>query len=241
MKTVNEEENRRAGERRIILIRHGQTPDNVEKHLPYKVGGRTEFSKGPVISGHNRVGLTDEGVRQCTAGGERLARHLRDTGITSSEQLMLLTSDLPRTQQTLAKFVAAMPGFGLDLGTAKLHEELRERDAGELEGTLREEALREDPSIAQAFTDATYRYRGGESLVDCGYRAGGFLSAVARSVTKTLVVVTHEITILGVLGMFENGEVNDKAWRRKGHVGNAEFFDVAFNCNTLLGRVTYPA
>lgn len=242
MKTVNarEEEAHDPGDARIILIRHAQTPDNVRKGFPYKVGGRTEFSKGLVISGHNRVGLTDEGVRQCTAGGERLARHLRDTGITSSEQLMLLCSDLPRTRQTLDGFVTAMPGFGLDITSAAFSEALRERDAGHWQGWLRDEALREDPSIADAFTDATYRYREGESLVDCGTRAGNFLIAVASCVTTTLVVVTHEITILGILGLFEDGEVTNRAWHRKGKVNNAEFFDIAFNRNTLRGRVTYP-
>lgn len=241
MKTVNATKEDPNGDLRIILVRHAETPHNVDKDLPFKVDGTTFFSKGLAISGHDGVGLTDEGKRQCTAGGEQLARHLRRTGITSADQLMLLCSDLPRTRQTLDGFVAAMPGFGLDIEAAAFLEELRERDAGDWQGRLREEALREDPSIARAFTEATYRYRGGESLVDCGTRAGNLLSAVAATVTRNLVVVTHEITILGVLGLFEHGEVTDQAWLRKGHVKNAGFFDVTFNRRTQLGRVTYPA
>lgn len=240
MKTVNaSEEERNDGVSRIILIRHGQTPDNVDRDLPYKVDGRTEFSKGLVISGHNQVGLTDEGRRQCAAGGRQLARHLRDTGIESSRQLMLLSSDLPRTRQTLEAFVAAMPGFGLDLASAAYSQHLRERDAGQWQGRLREEALRLDSSIAKAFTDATYRYRRGESLVDCGVRAGTFLNAAARTVTSTLIVVTHEITILGALDYLETGEVTDLAWRRKGHVKNAGFFELALDRSTRRARVTH--
>ena len=125
MKTVNATKEDPNGDLRIILVRHAETPHNVDKYLPFKVDGTTFFSKGLVISGHDGVGLTDEGKRQCTAGGEQLARHLRRTGITSADQLMLLCSDLPRTRQTLDGFVAAMPGFGLDIEAAAFREELR--------------------------------------------------------------------------------------------------------------------
>ena len=246
MKTVNagkaERNEGNKGNIRIFMVRHAQTPDNVDKALPYQVDGTTFFSKGLVISGHNGVGLTDEGKRQCTAGGQQLARRLQDTGITESSQLSLLCSDLPRTRQTLDGFVAAMPGFGLHIATADYRAELRERDAGDWQGQLREKALGEDPSIERAFTDASYRYRGGESLIDCGTRAGSLLAArAAASRTTTLVVVSHEITILGALEFLEHGEVTNRAWERKGLVKNAGFFDLTFNPSTRRGRVTFSS
>lgn len=239
MKTVNATHEENIPEGRIIAIRHAKTGDNVPEGHSFTVKGQTFVSNGLVISGHNGVELTDEGHNQCIVGGGQLARHLRNTGITSARQITLVSSDQPRARQTLRGFVDAMPGFGLDIETALYVPQLRERDAGDWENWLRHEALGVDSSIADAFKRAEYRYRNGESLMDCGTRAGSFLASLASAVTTTLVVVSHEITILGALDYLEHGEVTDRAWDRKGRVKNAGFFDLAFNRSTRRARVTY--
>lgn len=224
-----------------MLVRHGETPDNVKKGKAYvDRSGRRFTSRGPVISGHNDVGLTALGALQCIDGADRMVRYLLNRGYPRYSDLSIVCSDLPRAQQTEALFTVGMRDFAPIPAKPLYTPALRERDAGELQGWVRELALRRYPDAIQAFSDHTYRYPGGESLEDCGMRAGEFIVSHVREHGRSLLVFTHEITILGVLDYLANGRVTKHAWGWKEQVPNAGFFDVLFDPDTERGEVVYP-
>lgn len=223
----------------ILLARHGETPDNVDVGEVYiDLFGQRHVSRGFVISGHNDVLLTARGAKQCVDGGGRLVEYLLPQGRRHSE-LSVLCSDLPRAVQTEGFFATGMGDFASPGSEPTYTSALRERHAGRLEGWLRQDAIDRDEGVLDAFTDHTYRYPGGESLADCGTRAGEFIVSHVREHGKPVLAFAHEITILGALDYLANGQVTEGAWRFKGQVPNAGFFDVLFDPATERGEVIY--
>jgi len=221
----------------IVIIRHGQTPDNVaDSEFYIELDGTRQVSQGLVISGHNEVTLTQHGAMQCIDGARAVVSYVQSLGYTSYAEFERFCSDLPRTVQTEAFFVTGMGDFTQATDEPKYRTELRERNAGVWQGALRASALEQDPSIALAFEDASYRYAGGESLVDRGTIAGEFVVGAARQ-GRPMFVYAHEITNIGLLDYLLRGRVSDSAWQFKGLVKNAGFFHVRFNLDTQRGEV----
>lgn len=223
----------------MLLQRHVQTEDNLEKDVRYiDLNGRVRVSDGPVMSGHNRVEPTMHGLRQGFESGQRLREYLQGLGHDHLDKLYVVTSPQVRAVKTLA---CALVGMGADFtGDVQWDEAaaLEERDAGPLcTGKLREERLQAIAGLERVFSEAHYRYPGGESASDCGLRAGEFLiDALARE-QRPLWAVSHEITIMGALCRLVHGVVDDRLWAWKGEVGNGEFFHLRVDVASGRGEL----
>ncbi len=156
---------------RVIIIRHGETEWNLQ--------GRYQ--------GQDNSPLTQRGVAQAKAAGQRLAAVHLDA---------IVSSDLERAVRTADKIAAAHPE------TRRFEDErLRERHFGKLTAMTREEALAKYPEEEKSYLshDPDYRIPGGESLRDVYDRTAAALDDWAgRFEGKTLCVVTHG----GALGQF---------------------------------------
>ena len=155
---------------RFIVVRHGQTHSNV----------------ATIIQGHGDSGLTEEGIAQAEAIGERLAEEPCD---------VLISSDLGRAHET-AKRIAARNGREVALDSR-----LRERAFGVGEGMTYEEVDRAYPGAFARVRDVDpdFVIPGGESRRQFHERVLAAFEALAREhAGKTVVVVTHG----GVLSAF---------------------------------------
>jgi broad specificity phosphatase PhoE len=151
---------------RLILVRHGQTHCNVQE----------------IWHGWDDCDLTDEGVRQAQAAGERLA----------CEPLSAVySSDIPRalqTAQAIADFHHLVPI--LDRG-------LRERNAGGFGGIAVDEVVREHPNVWEDRAKDYWGWRPpeGESLREVLDRSLASIDRMRRDYpNETVVAVTHMAT-----------------------------------------------
>jgi len=157
----------------LYLIRHGET----------------EWNRSGHHQGHMDSALTQTGIEQAEAKGERL----KDEGHNFSA---IYTSDLYRARHTA------------ELITAQLEQKdiiqdalpLRERSLGVLEGLTYPEIKQQLPEDYDLHTagDPHYRPEGGESWADTFSRACPFLREICRKHTgQKIMAVSHG----GVLGM----------------------------------------
>lgn len=144
----------------ILLARHGETADNVP---PARVTGRRDPP------------LTERGREQA----RELARAVAGEGIAA-----LYTSQLRRARET-----ASIVGDALDL-ELRVDERLAESDRGEWEGRLVSEIEREEPELWEAWrrADGSFRFPGGESLVEHLRRVTASLADISRGPLPALVV-----------------------------------------------------
>ena len=207
---------------RFIVVRHGQTHWNV----------------AAIIQGHGDSELTDEGVAQAEAIGERLATEPCD---------VLISSDLGRAHET-AKRIAARNGKAIVLDSR-----LRERCFGVGEGMSYDEVDRAYPGAFARIRDVDpdFVIPGGESRRQFHERVRGAFDAIARdNPGKTVIVVTHG----GVLATFyrhvhgielgaahpiaianasynvlrhDGGRWTVETWSDSGHLDGAEPFEEA--------------
>ncbi len=150
---------------RIFLIRHGRQSDarcNVD------------------------VGLSDEGRRQASLVGERMAAW----GVEG-----LYASDMVRARET-----AAIVGERLRLPVAVVPE-LRELDFGDMTGLLDAEIARDFAPFKarQSAMEADVRYPGGETVGEVVARAVPALRAIADDGHDTVAVATHGVVIRGLV------------------------------------------
>jgi probable phosphoglycerate mutase len=161
----------------LILIRHGETVWNRE--------GR--------IQGHLDSALTEEGIAQAVACGQRLISEPIDA---------FYCSDMGRALHT-----AQLIGEPLGISAAPIPS-LRERAYGEGEGLTYAEI---DARFPEAFSreravDEHYAVRGGESKRAFHDRIVAALTGVAdRHAGQTVLVVTHG-GVLGVVHRWIHGE-----------------------------------
>lgn len=147
----------------VIIVRHGETFWNREARL----------------QGHLDSPLTEEGIAQAQALGERLAREAFD---------FLYSSDLGRARDTAARIAART---GHPIGT---DPRLRERHLGVMQSFTREEAERVHPGVWAAYKASTadWQVPGGESAAQCFARnLAAFEDLVARHAGRRIVVVAH--------------------------------------------------
>lgn len=153
----------------ILVVRHGETPWNVERR----------------IQGWRDIELNDTGHRQAQAVARHLARQHADP-----EQAIdaVYSSDLQRAKQT-AGYVAAELAMPLNL-----HDGVRERNYGVLEGVPFPEMAQHYPEVAKVW--ASRHPDGvipqGETLRQFRDRVTTALVQIAtRHPGQRVVVVTH--------------------------------------------------
>ncbi|MEY2849540.1 MAG: hypothetical protein RI885_2207 [Actinomycetota bacterium] len=148
---------------RLILIRHGQTPSNVEGLLDTRIPG---------------PGLTELGTAQAAAIPAALAGESID---------VLVASDMVRTQLTIAPLAAET---GLEV---LVRGGIREISAGDLEMRNDREAveLYLDTVMAWAGGDFAPFIAGGERGREAMTRFDAVVDEVSRSGAETAVFVSH--------------------------------------------------
>ncbi|MFE7931593.1 histidine phosphatase family protein [Streptomyces sp. NPDC057456] len=153
---------------RLLLVRHGQTPTNVDYLLDTAVPG---------------PGLTELGARQAAA----LPQALADEDVET-----LYASTLVRTQLTAAPLAAAR---GLDV---LVRDGIREISAGDLEmvpGDSERGELYMRTVFAWAAGDLALRMPGGESGAEFLARYDAVVAEAAASGAGTVAMVSHGAAI----------------------------------------------
>jgi probable phosphoglycerate mutase len=153
---------------RLLLVRHGQTPSNVDHLLDTNIPG---------------PGLTELGERQAAA----LPRALADEDIEA-----VYASTLLRTRLTAAPLAAAR---GLDV---LVRDGIRELSAGDLEGepgdSERGQAYMRTV-LAWAAGDTALRMPGGEIGAEALDRYDAVVAEAAASGAGTVVMISHGAAI----------------------------------------------
>jgi broad specificity phosphatase PhoE len=155
----------------LYLARHGETDDNRE---PIRVQGFTDTP------------LNDTGRRQAA----ELAGRLEPLGLAS-----LWSSDLSRARET-AEIVGSRLGLPV-----QLDPRLREANRGRWEGRRFIDIERECPDLYAAWrrAGASFRFPGGESLLEQSDRVIAALEAIGASSELPVLVVCHGGSIRVVL------------------------------------------
>jgi broad specificity phosphatase PhoE len=167
----------------VVLVRHGTTTMTVAH------GYSGSSVPGPP--------LNDQGLAQAAAAAvlvDRVGRELWGDIPYPSE---LVASPMIRTQQT-----AAVIGQRLGLG-ARTVPEFKEADFGAWEGLTAQQIEERWPGRLRPWhLEADVRPPGGESIADVGARIRGALGALlAAGVDRTVVVVSHAVSIRAALGI----------------------------------------
>ncbi len=155
----------------IKLVRHGESLANV-------------MGDGSMSLADHRIPLTDAGVRQARAAGEKL-------GADYLQGALIYTSPFLRAHQTLT---ALLEGAGMAESKLSVREDprLREVEHGYCD-------VREQHCLIETHGHFYYRYKGGESPADCYDRISSFLESFIRSLQKTdsqkALIVTHGLAL----------------------------------------------
>jgi broad specificity phosphatase PhoE len=156
----------------IVLVRHGATDWNLQ--------GRCQ-------------GATD---RELNAAGIRQAEEIA-TALTAESIHVIYSSNLKRARQT-AQLISQPHNLPV-----LIEEDVRELDHGELEGLTFDEIKENYPDFIQRWRTepAEIQLPGGERLIDVAERAWNGLNRIVRrhSVAESIVVVSHNFPILGIL------------------------------------------
>lgn len=159
---------------RLVLVRHGETPWNVEQRF----------------QGHTDIGLNQRGIEQ--AHKVHQAMHLAHTRLLKDDQGPLIdacySSDLSRAQHT-AQIIRPDDTVPVQLLTG-----LRERHYGDFSGLTSAEMAQKDPNqfqiISQRQPDGPVK--DGESLRQFNTRVMDAVTAILQQHTgQTVLVVAH--------------------------------------------------
>ena len=178
----------------VVLVRHGETPLTVSKAY-----------SGSSVPGPR---LTDRGRLQAARAAELVYRIGRDMWGDVPDPSELIASPMVRTQET-AQVLARR--LGLHVRTEALFAEC---DFGEWEGLTAGQIEQRWPGeLKRWHDDAGYRAPGGESIEDVGARMrAGLESLRAAGVGRTVVVVTHSVSVRSAVGVAI--AANSSAWAR---------------------------
>lgn len=173
--------------RRLWLVRHGESVGNVANAEAYASGA--ERLDLPMAD--PEVPLTDHGVRQAQALGERLARDLAESPAAC------LFSPYLRTVQTAERLLDAA-GWGDIERTAD--ERLRDREQGVFDRLTLTGIRKLHPDEAArraALGKFYYRPPGGESWADIALRIRSLLRDLRIDHARAgVLLVTHDVPIL---------------------------------------------
>ena len=178
----------------VVLVRHGETPLTVSKAY-----------SGSSVPGPS---LTDHGREQAARAAELVYRIGRDLWGDVPDPSELIASPMVRTQETAQVFAGRL---GLPVRTEPL---VAECDFGDWEGLTAAEIDERWPGqLKRWHDDASFRAPGGESIEDVGARMRSGLEAVrAAGVGRTVVVVTHSVSVRSAVGVAI--KANPSAWAR---------------------------
>jgi len=178
----------------VVLVRHGETPLTLSKAYS------GSSVPGPPLTAHGR--------EQAARAAELVYRIGRDLWGDVPDPSELIASPMVRTQET-ARVLAER--LGLPVRTEPLFAEC---DFGAWEGLTAAEIERTWPGeLKRWHDDASYRAPGGESIEDVGARMRAGLDAVvAAGVGRTVVVVTHSVSVRSSVGVAIRA--NPSAWAR---------------------------
>jgi probable phosphoglycerate mutase len=167
----------------LYLTRHGQTDLNVSR----------------VFQDHQSSALTELGRCQAAWLSERLQDVAFDAIYASSSSRAIATAEILRGQR--------------DLEIVTL-DALREIDVGSWTGQKHDEIRRLFPLQGRNFFEATHLYVpvSGESFADVKRRAIPVIDKIiAQNAGKTVLIVTHSITLKTILNHFE-GRSAERFW-----------------------------
>jgi broad specificity phosphatase PhoE len=166
--------------KRILLVRHGQTPFNVEGRLPGQLPGIT---------------LTEEGRRQAYQAAVALA---------GSPLSAVVSSPLERAMET-AQIIAR--GWGL---AVRVDPRLMDVDVGSWAGQKLDELKKADPGWTSFIQDASYTPVGGESLITVMTRSVAAIEDVRLSdqTGDSVAVVAHADVIKLIIAHYLSMDAN---------------------------------
>ncbi|KAK1861339.1 hypothetical protein I4F81_003923 [Pyropia yezoensis] len=187
---------RRQRPSRIILVRHGESLGNIDKSVYETLAD-------------SRLPLTERGVAQAQAAGERL----RD--LIGNETVFCFVSPYVRAQQTLNEMVKAA---GLSPSSYRVRNDprLREQDFGNLQQV---DTMRVLMATRKEVGRFFFRFPNGESGADVYDRVTSFLSSVFRVMDKVrsapphhrrydnILIVSHGLTMRIICMRFLHWEV----------------------------------
>ncbi len=165
----------------LVLLRHGQSQWNLENRF----------------TGFKDVDLTENGIAEAKAAGEKMAR-------LGAKFDKVFTSTQTRANRT-AKLALDAAGQGALADTMVRHDDLRERDYGDLTG------LNKDETVAKYGKDQVHTWRrsydvpppGGESLKDVvEKRTGPYFDANIRPLInngQNILVAAHGNSLRSIL------------------------------------------
>lgn len=167
----------------VVLVRHGQTTMTV--------------SRGYSGSGEPGPPLDDTGMRQAHDAADLVDRVGRDLWGDIPYPSLVVASPMVRTQMTSAVIAEKL---GLPVRTDATFQEA---NFGDWQGLTAEQIEERWPGQLEPWhTSANVRPPGGESIEDVGVRLrAGLDSLLAEGVDRTVVVVSHAVSIRAALGV----------------------------------------
>ncbi|WP_426592318.1 histidine phosphatase family protein [Cellulomonas sp. McL0617] len=167
----------------VVLVRHGQTTMTVAR------GYSGSGEPGPPLDG--------TGIRQANDAADLVDRVGRDLWGDIRYPNLVIASPMVRTQMTGAIIAERL---GLPVRTDATFQEA---DFGEWQGLTAEQIEERWPGQLEPWhTAANVRPPGGESIEDVGVRLRRGLDALlAEGVDRTVVVVSHAVSIRAALGV----------------------------------------
>ena len=160
----------------MILVRHGQAENNLHN----------------LYGGWSDVKLTELGVRQAHAVGERLCMDL-------CEDYTFLSSDLRRAKET-AEIISAKLGIPVVFS-----QELREHNPGIASGMSWEKAEEHKMKITEPYIDYV-RFPGAETFREFFNRVKGFMDNLEE---ERVLIVSHGGTIHNIVRWWIGTPVTD--------------------------------
>jgi probable phosphoglycerate mutase len=166
----------------IVLLRHGVTPLTLSG--AYSGGG----VPGPSLTGHGRM--------QAARAADLVHRVGRELWQDLPQPQKIVASPMVRTQETAA---AVAHRLGRDIETDPAFAEC---DFGEWEGLTAEEIEDRWSGATRLWHETgTFQPPGGESIAQVGERVwGGVRALVDSGVDRTVVVVSHSVSVRALVG-----------------------------------------
>lgn len=176
------------GERRLFLVRHGET----QQH------------QGKILLGQKDVPLSEKGREQARAAGEKLLALGVDSGV-------LYTSDLSRALET-AEIIGGCLGLQRNIEPA-----LREMALGAWDGVSIEEIKGRYPDEFAQRGKQLLHYKldhESENFYDLQYRVIKSLQSILHKETKDLIVVAHAGVIKVILAHLHKSDLGEEIKRK---------------------------
>lgn len=167
----------------VVLVRHGQTTMTV--------------ARGYSGSGEPGPPLDETGIGQAHAAADLVDRVGRDLWGDIPYPSLVIASPMVRTQMT-GGIIAERLGLPV-----RTDATFQEANFGDWQGLTSEQIEERWPGQLEPWhTEANVRPPGGESIEDVGIRLRGGLEALlAEGVDRTVVVVSHAVSIRAALGV----------------------------------------